>query len=265
MVAPASRRSRTSVRAWIVVVAAVVVTGCAGGASSEPTPSAAPAAPTRQPASRAPSVDISEPAPGRPTPSADDDDLVGEPIDFFFADGDTLGVVGVAADDVLNVRSAPGVQAGVVATLEPLGEAIATGSARRLAQSIWAQVDAGATTGWANVAYLAYLGATDDVTAEVTDQLGGSVSAETMVELGRAVAQTRASTEPPSTITVVDGPSVGDLGEITIDVVGLGDDSVLGARLHVFGQPTEGGEGFVLRSVEQTDLCQRGASDGLCV
>jgi hypothetical protein len=247
-----------------VLVAALVATACASGASSEPTPSASAAAPTAATSSPAPLDDGSEPA-SEPPASPGDGDLAGEPIEFFFSDGDTLGVVGVAADDVLNVRSAPGVQAGVVATLDPLADVVATGSARQLSRSIWAEVDADGATGWANVAYLAYLGTTKDVTAEVLDQLGGSVSAETMEQLGRAVAETRASTEPPSTITVVDGPVVGDLGEITVDVVGLGDDAVLGARLHVFGQPAEGGEGFDLRNVEQTDLCMRGVSDGLCV
>jgi hypothetical protein len=252
------------VRIGIALVAALLTSACAGGAS-DPAPSAPAATPTQAAASPAPPTDASDPAPEPPASPGDGGDLTGEPIDFFFSDGDTLGVVGVAADDVLNVRSAPGVQASVVATLEPLADAVATGSARQLSQSIWAEVEAGGATGWANVAYLAYIGATDDVTADVVEQLGGSVSAGTMVQLGQAVAETRASTEPPSTITVVDGPAVGDLGEITADVVGLGDDSVLGARLHVFGQPVEDGEGFGLKSVEQTTLCIRGVSDGLCV
>lgn len=256
--------SQRSLRLLRVLVAALVATACASGAS-EPTPSASTAAPTAATSSPAPLDDGSEPASGPPAPPGDGDDLAGEPIEFFFSDGDTLGVVGVAADDVLNVRSAPGVQAGVVATLDPLADVVATGSARQLSRSIWAEVDADGTTGWANVAYLAYLGTTKDVTAEVLDQLGGSVSAETMEQLGRAVAETRASTEPPSTITVVNGPAGGDLGEITVDVVGFGDDAVLGARLHVFGQPAEGGAGFDLRNVEQTDLCMRGVSEGRCV
>jgi hypothetical protein len=61
-------------------------------------------------------------------------------------------------------------------------------------------------------------------------------------------------------------PTVGDLGEVTFDVVGLLDDAQLGWRLHIFGQPTEGGEGFSLKSVEATALCGRGVTeDGLCV
>ena len=61
-------------------------------------------------------------------------------------------------------------------------------------------------------------------------------------------------------------PTVGDLGEVTFDVIGLLDDAQLGWRLHIFGQPTEGGEGFSLKSVEGTALCGRGVTDdGLCI
>lgn len=56
-----------------------------------------------------------------------------------------------------------------------------------------------------------------------------------------------------------------DLGEVTYDVMVLGDDALCGVRLHVFGQPSASGEGFVLENVEQTLLCGRALADGLCV
>jgi hypothetical protein len=40
-------------------------------------------------------------------------------------------------------------------------------------------------------------------------------------------------------------PSIGDLAEVTFDVVGLLDNAQLGWRLHIFGQPTAGAEGFL--------------------
>jgi len=87
-----------------------------------------------------------------------------------------------------------------------------------------------------------------------------------MVSLGLAVARTRASTDPRSDIVVVARPTSGDLGEVVIDVIGLGDDSVVGLRLRVFGQPIDTDAGFELRSVEETVLCGRGvSSDGICV
>ena len=79
------------------------------------------------------------------------------------------------------------------------------------------------------------------------------------------VAESLASEEPPSRIVMSVAPTVGDLGEVTYDVVGIGDDAVRGFRLHVFATPDEGGEGFVLKSVEQTVLCGRGLSGVLCV
>ena len=59
------------------------------------------------------------------------------------------------------------------------------------------------------------------------------------------------------------GPSVGDLGEITLDIATTGDDSVAAQRIHVFGTPME--EAFVLKAVELTVLCWRGVSAGKCV
>ena len=92
-------------------------------------------------------------------------------------------------------------------------------------------------------------------------------SSDDLLELGRTVAEALASVDPPSKITVTVEPAVGDLGEVTYDVIGLGDDSVHGYRLHVFAQPSETDDTFSLMSVERTYLCGRGVSDGgeLCV
>ncbi len=139
----------------------------------------------------------------------------------------------------------------------------AEGAARVLPESIWYEVVAGDTAGWVNSRYVGYAGGVDDATAEVVASLGAIPMAETMVDLGTLVAETVASEDPPSRITIAVAPSVGDLGEITMDVIGLGDDSVLGFRLHVFGQPD--GEGFSLRTVERMVLCGRGVSGEICV
>ncbi|MGH3753192.1 MAG: hypothetical protein ACRDRP_10930 [Pseudonocardiaceae bacterium] len=193
--------------------------------------------------------------------------LPGELIDIGPAAGQVVGVVGVPFDDVLNVRAAPGADQQIVARLNPLADdVVATGAARRLDQTIWHEVTAQGVTGWANRAFLAWLGGTDDVTAQIIDARGGRPSAKTMLDLGRIVAEANASDQPPSRITVTVAPTVGDLGEVTYDVVGFGDDSVLGERLHVFGRPLDNGQGFSLASVERTYLCARGATDdGLCV
>ena len=195
-----------------------------------------------------------------------EDDLPGEPIDFGPAAGDEIAVVGVAHDDVLNVRAGPGVDSEVVAELAPTATGlIGTGRARSLPESIWFEVEVEGVAGWVSSAFVGYLGATDDATAEVIETHGETPAAETMLELGLVVAEAMSSQEPPSRIVMSVAPTMGDLGEVTYDVVGLGDDALGGVRLHVFGDPAEGGESFVLSNVERTFICSRGVTDdGLC-
>lgn len=194
--------------------------------------------------------------------------LAGDPFDLGPPAGAILAVVGVAHDDTLNLRAGPGTDQVVLAELDPHEDGIvALGAARVLPASIWFQVEFEGTQGWVGSSFIGLLGATDDITAAVVDALGETPVAETMLELGRIVADTQASTDPESRIRMSAAPIVGDLGEVTYDVIGLGDDSVFGVRLHVFGAPTDGGEGFSLKSVESTVICtpHRGMTDdGIC-
>ena len=192
-------------------------------------------------------------------------ELPGEPIDFGPADGDTIAVIGVAHDDVLNLRAAPGADQEIVAEIPNLADGLtALGNTRDMGDSFWIEVDYEGTTGWVHYAFIAYLGVTDDMTSTVIDQLGETPFAETMLDIGAAVAATFASEEPASDIVLTVAPTVGDLGEVTYDVVGIGDDAVRGFRVHVFGQPED--EAFGLKSVEVTTLCGRGVTDeGLCL
>ena len=110
------------------------------------------------------------------------------------------------------------------------------------------------------------MGTTDDITSQIVDKLGEIPTAETMADLGLLVAESYPATDRPLRVRMSGEPSVGDLGEVIYDVVGFADDSVRGLRLHVFGQPTESGEGFSLKSVEATALCARGVDGaGVCV
>ena len=199
------------------------------------------------------------------TTGAEPPSLPGEPFDGFPQQGSELGVMGVAHDDVLNVRAGPGTDQRIVATAAPTADdLVATGRARRLSRSIWYEVTVDGTTGWASSRFLGFVDGTDDVTAAF---LGGQPppAAETMVELGQMVAAHFASEDPPSRIVQSVAPSVGDLGEVTYDVVGLGDDSVAGFRLHVFAAPHDSGDGFVLTSIESTTFCWRGSDGEQCV
>lgn len=190
-------------------------------------------------------------------------DIPGEPIEFGPASGDTLAVIGVAHDDVLNLRTLPGADQPIVAEIPPtFADLTALGETRELPGSFWISVDYEGTIGWVNLRYTGYLGATEDITSTVSAQVPG---AETMLDLGYLVANEVASEEPPSEIILVVAPTVGDLGEVTYDVIGFGDDALRGLRLHVFGDPII--EAFTLRSVEATSLCGRGVdpASGACV
>jgi len=208
--------------------------------------------------------------PESPTTTGAEGELPGERVEIFPYEDAALAVVGVAADDVLHVRSAPGASADSVAELAPLADGItATGHNRQLDDgAIWAEVDTGEDRGWVNTAYVAQPGATDDATARFYPETADRPVAETLVLLAEQVAADAAGGgegEPAPRVVVVDGPSVGDLGEVTVDVLGYPDDSVYGERLHLFAE-AEGSDSFRLRTIEATTLCRRGVdAEGRCV
>lgn len=210
------------------------------------------------------------PSPTAPLPEAE---LPGSAFDLAPAPGAVLAVIGVRYDDVLHVRYKPGTDQAVVADLAPVAEDfVATGRARTLTQSIWWEVTtADDTYGWVSAHFTARRGSTFDVTSEVIAKLGDPPAAETMLELGEIVADALKSVDPEVTpdIVPVVAPTVGDLGEVTYDVVGFADDSTSALRVHVFGQPDDEGEGFTLKSAEATDMCDSvrggtGSFDGPC-
>lgn len=191
--------------------------------------------------------------------------LPGDPIDFGPVEGDTLAVVGVAHDDVLNLRAAPGANQEILAGIPPLYlSLIAAGNTRQLAASMWIEVDYSGLEGWVNLRYISYLGAANDATADIVSNLGGIPEAETMLELGLIVAESIVADAPDAAFVMSAEPTVEDLGEVTYDILGFGDDSVRGSRIHVFGLPIDGG--FALDSVEASPFCSRGLSpDGDCI
>jgi hypothetical protein len=271
---------------------ALLLAACASDAETTTAPTnpiptvatASPAAPTAQPeptAAAALTVSASEPtappaptvqatAPAEtPTPLATSlPDLPGGEWDLHVPSrGEQLAVVGVAFDDILEVHSGPGENTPLVDTFTPLEASIVSaGEGRSLPSSIWWRVTLDDVDGWVGSRFMSRLGVTLDITSQIVESKGSRPAAETMLVLGMIVADDRASDDPPSSIVVSVAPSVGDLGEIVIDVVGYPDDAVQGERLHIFGQPLDNGEGFSLMSVEATVMCRRGVSqDDLCV
>jgi hypothetical protein len=201
-----------------------------------------------------------------------DADLPGENFELAPAAGRAIAVVGVRFDDTLNVRAVPGMGAEVIAELGPTSaDAIATGRARMLSQSIWWEVTTSdGAIGWIGSSFTAQIGPTSDRTAEVIAELGYTPEEASVQDLGFLVADTVDNDPdvPTELVIVVEADETGDLAEVTIDVIGLGDDSVRGVRLHVFGMPLDSGDAFALKSVEATDLCDptRGTASpgGLC-
>jgi hypothetical protein len=196
--------------------------------------------------------------------------LSGEPFDLYVplpSEGAVVGVVGVQYDDTLNVRSGPNISFDVIATLDPTKTGVAgTGNGWRLPSgSLWWEIEADGVTGWANSRFLSRLGGVIDLTSQVVEFVGEIPTAETMLDLGLIVAGAIGAQDEEfsSSVTVVVAPTVGDLGEVTVDVIGLLDDSQRGWRAHVFGQPFA--DGFSLMSVEATLMCDRGLADDICV
>ena len=248
------------------------VTGSATPTSEVTTSTSAPSTTSKAPTTTETSVSTTEAltTTTEPTtttttaPTTTTTTIPGEPFEIYPPEGAVLGVVGVAHDDVLNVRELPGLTT-IVTTLNPLNEdVVSAGEGRKLPTSIWWKVVANGKTGWVNALHLAYLGGVDDLTSAVVNRYGSYPTAPTIAELGMIAAKTLASDDDPtSSIVMTVAPSVGDLGEVTYDLIGLGDDSVAGHRLHVFGTP--GDAGFTLKSIEATVLCYRGVSGGICV
>jgi Bacterial SH3 domain len=255
------------------LVVALVLTAVACGTSEEPTSTSESSSVTT---TASPTTSVTVPdtttvataasmttGPVATVPGTTTTTLAGEPVAGFAVGGDQLMVVGVSHDDVLNVRAGPGIAYEIVTTIDPEGTVTATGEARDLGRSIWYRVGVGGTTGWVNASFLAFGGATGDVTAVVVETLGEYPTAATLEELGRIVAGTHAVADPESSVVLSVAPSVGDLGEVAYDVIGLGDDSIYGYRLRVFADPV--GDGFSLHTVERTDLCGRGVDlAGVC-
>ena len=194
-----------------------------------------------------------------PAPSTDvtpPESMPGDVIEFGPREGDQIGVVGVAYDDTLNVRIAPGVEFGVIETLAPDANMTAGGENRLLTDSFWVEIDSSSGKGWVNEAFVGFLGVTRDLDLS-TVTVAPASSPE---QFGFNLAETFASTDPVSTIALVDI----DDTVVTLDVLGLGDDALKGLRLTV--STTEIDEGFTVSGLTEQAICSRGLTTDLkCV
>ncbi|MGF1598372.1 MAG: hypothetical protein ACFCVK_15810 [Acidimicrobiales bacterium] len=189
--------------------------------------------------------------------------LPGKPTEGVLPPGAVIGVVGVKAEDVLNVRARPGSQETIVDTLDPLTTGLVFSGRKRLVgypSSVWYEINTGSIEGWVNSRYVAPLAGTVDATSEVVGVVGTSPSGETVVQVAEIVIEARTDLlDGEIEVVLVDGPTSGDLNEIVYDILGFGDDSVRGERLHLFVTPPEVDDGpTTLESVELTPICARG-------
>ncbi len=204
--------------------------------------------------------------------STDTAELPGEAWEGVLQPGAVLGVIGVQADDVLNIRALPGAGEDLVATYGPLERGLVfTGRGRLIGDpgSVWYEIDTGTTTGWVNARFVAPLAGTVDATSLVLERAGEIPTGETVQEIADIVIDGYVGDDPIEgelRIVMVDGPHEGDLIEVTFDVIGYPDDSVAGDRLHIFITPAEEAGGLMsLKSVEATAICQRGSGESdLC-
>jgi hypothetical protein len=196
-----------------------------------------------------------EPTEATPTTPAEQD-LPGTVVEGYPEAGTSLLIVGVEAQEILNLRIGPGIDFDSIARLAPDTPLVATGRNRDLGGSagIWYQVRAGDDVGWVISRYVAEPGASRDV----TDTFDPAPTGESRRELIDAVVAAWDQSGTASAI-VVFGPIVVEENlQVRVDVLTAGDDSVLGARLFVVAAQAE--DTFTVTRVTATQLCARGAS-----
>lgn len=256
-------------RVPVVLALSMLMAGCGidSGATTSPptttpTTSTAPST-TLPPATTMPPTTTLPPTTTVPAPTTTT--IPGEPIDFGPRAGDVLMVIGVRYDDVLNLRAAPGATRPILDEIPPTEMGlVALGETRTVPGAFWIKVRYEGTEGWVHLGYVAYAGDVDDQTAYVVDTLHGYPTAATMAELGEIIAATFESDDVESKVVQVNPVTVGDLAEVTFDVIGLADDAVGGVRLHVFAEKVS--DGFNFKAVEVMLICSRGVDDdGACV
>lgn len=255
-------------RALTAAVAAALLGGLVASCDLVTDPSPDPSTTTELTSSPAPTeeevedADASEePTEDAPTPPAEED-LPGTALDGYPEAGTRLLIVGVNAEEILNLRLGPGIDFDSIARLPPDSPLTATGRNRDLGGSagIWFQVRAGEDVGWVISRYVAEPGAIRDV----TDRFDPPPTAETRGDMIDAVVQQWDQTGTATAIVVFGPIVVDDALQARVDVLAPGDDSVLGARLFLVADSDD--EGFTLTRVTATQLCARGvAGTGDCV
>ena len=119
------------------------------------TPSLADTTPLPPPATITPTLSFNTPVPIINTPGAGDGTVV-TPFATFGAGDGTFAVILVPEEDVLNIRSGPGVENAVVGTLRPAQSGLTrTGRSSSAGDDLWVEIrNPSGGTGWVNAKFL---------------------------------------------------------------------------------------------------------------
>jgi hypothetical protein len=179
--------------------------------------------------------------------------LPGTEVPSIFDPGDVLGVIGVASGNSLLMLSFPGDSGEAVFEVDPLEDGLeALGTAWELDGVPWERLLLAGHEGYLPRSMLGFIGEQVDVTAQfveltfgsITD-LGGEIAGEIEAEGSTLIAQLSPL-------------------EVVYDVVGLGDDSIIGYRIRVVAMEISGG--YAPDLVHRSPLCARGVTEtGLCI
>lgn len=228
---------------------------------TDPSPDPSPELPTASPTSSSTLAtpeatgETSEPTPSDtteapPTPPSEDE-MPGEPVEGFPEVGTGLVIIGVPAQEILNLRIGPGIEFASIGRLTPDTSLVATGRNRDLGSAgVWYQVRAGDDVGWVFSAFVAEPGAIRDV----TDHFDPPPSAKRPGDLVDEVVAAWQS-DGHGEAVVVYGPVVVDDLQFRVDVPS-GDESVVGARLFVVAAKDD--DTFTVTRVTATQLCAHG-------
>lgn len=253
-------------RLMITVAAAAATLALAScGADDDEAPPPQTVQPTET-ASPSPEEATPGEAPTDNAPVPPDDALPGADTELGPAAGDRLIPVGVAHDDVLHVRDAPGADSGAVGQLQPVDTGItATGHNRQLDDSsVWAEIEVPdeQIIGWSSTEYLGYIGDAVDITADFPDGWTGESVWQLAEQVIAARYEDHEDYEDLSFVLIADAVEVPGASDALIDVLEFADHAVRGDRVSVRGTATD--EGYLLERVAVTPLCWRGVSQGLC-
>jgi len=117
-------------------------------------------------------------------------------------------VVGVAADDVLNVRDGAGVTYAIVGAIPPHGMGVrVTGSGVRVEDATWVPVRYGQVEGWVNASYLArQVGGADESATRTSSSIVMALAAHDMEAVADYVHPDLGVRISPYTYVRADGP-----------------------------------------------------------